>query len=115
MAAQLSRRGLFRALRAEAEPEGTDGARDAVRVVARIGEGCVEPRGVLCRRCGDECDARAISFRLLGAGRTQAVLDADKCTGCKACMPVCPVEAIELIPMERAALIAGLAEMSRAS
>ena len=115
MAAELSRRALFRALRADSEQESSDCEPIAQQVVARIGEACVEPKGVLCRRCGDECDARAISFRLLGGGKAKAILDAGACTGCKACVPVCPVQAIELIPIERAALIAGLAEISRAS
>ena len=86
-----------------------------MRHIARIGEACVEPKGVMCRRCGDECDVRAISFRLLGAGKALAVLDGEACTGCRACLPVCPVQAIDLIPVERAALIAGLVEISRAS
>lgn len=115
MAAELSRRALFRALQPEYGAKDETAVPVASRVVARIGDACVEPRGVMCRRCGDECEARAISFRLLGRGRAKAVLDIEACTGCQACLPVCPVQAIEIIPFERAALIAGLADMSRAS
>jgi ferredoxin-type protein NapF len=112
MTAELSRRGLFRAFRGEdaqrAEPA-------APQLVARISDACVEPKGVTCRRCGDECDARAISFRPIGGGKARVSLDAAACTGCQACTAVCPANAIEMIAAERAALIAGLVQIGTAS
>lgn len=110
MTSELSRRGLFRAFRPDAEQHDTQPA-VAAQMVARISEACVEPRGVMCRRCGDECDTRAITFRPLGGGKARAALDQDICTGCGACLGTCPVAAISLIPAERVALIAGLVEL----
>jgi len=111
MTAGLSRRGLFRAFRQEAA--GEEAAETAM--LARISAACVEPRGVMCRRCGDECEVRAISFRLIGAGKAQVSVGADACTGCGDCLKVCPVGAIELISRDRAALIGGLVELGAAS
>jgi ferredoxin-type protein NapF len=108
MTVALSRRGLFAALtRADAAPESER------RPLARIGAACVEPRGVTCRRCGDSCDANAISFRLIGRGRAEARVDEAACTGCGECAPVCPVEAITLVPRAGVALARGLAELQR--
>ena len=108
--AELSRRGLFQAFRSQPET-GVDAEASPVSALARIGEACVEPKGVTCRRCGDECDAGAISFRLVGRGRAQVALDAGRCSGCGACVSVCPTQAIALISADRAALIAGLIEL----
>lgn len=108
--AELSRRGLFQAFRSQPET-GTEGATSPVTLLARIGDACVEPKGVTCRRCGDECDAGAITFRLVGRGRAQVMLDAGQCTGCGACVSICPTQAISLISTDRAALIAGLVEL----
>ncbi len=109
--AELTRRGLFRAFRASPADEAGD---EAVPV-AQIGDACVEPKGVTCRRCGDECDAGAIRFRLIGRGRAHADLDRDLCTGCGACLPVCPTHAITLTSRDRAALITGLVDMRASS
>lgn len=108
MPVSLSRRGLFAAVvRADAAPESER------RPLARIGAACVEPKGVTCRRCGEACDAGAISFRLIGRGRAEARIAEDNCTGCGDCAPVCPVEAIALVPRAELALARGLAELGR--
>ncbi|MBK9081266.1 MAG: 4Fe-4S dicluster domain-containing protein [Rhizobiales bacterium] len=103
MSAGLSRRTLFAALR-PAEPEPP---------LARIGAACVEPKGVTCRRCGDECEPRAISFRLVGRGKAEPRVAAEACTGCGACLGVCPVAAIALVSRQQANLAASLAEYGR--
>lgn len=113
MSSQLSRRGLFRAFRADVTTS-PDGDLSTDSMIARIGSACVEPSGVMCRRCGDECDVRAISFRPLGGGKTQARVDAEICTGCGQCLSVCPVQAIDMIPVERLMLVAGLVETGNA-
>ena len=105
MAHHLTRRGLFRAVSA------TDTSSAALRDdrhFARIGAFCLETRGTSCRRCTDSCDVSAIRFRPMGGGRTIALLDQGACTGCGDCLPVCPVNAIELVSKDRAALVAGL-------
>lgn len=107
LVATVSRRGLFRAFkpseRAPLESE-TPGA-----AMARFKETCVELRGVVCRRCGDSCHPRAITFRLQAGGTARPLLSGERCTGCGDCLPVCPANAITLIPVERATLFAALA------
>lgn len=84
---------------------------DAHPDLARISDACVEAKGVSCRRCGEACDADAIRFKPVGGGRANAELSAALCTGCGACLPVCPVNAISLVSADRQALVAGLVEL----
>lgn len=101
MTAALTRRNLLRAFApTNVQPE---------RRVANIGAACVEPHGVVCRRCGEACDAEAIRFRPARGGAT-VLLDVTKCSGCGDCAPVCPVGAISFVGADRAVLAAGLAQ-----
>jgi ferredoxin-type protein NapF len=112
LVATVSRRGLFRALKPfeQAPPESdVQGAR-----IARFSETCVELRGVVCRRCGDSCHPRAIAFRIQTGGTAHPHLASERCTGCGDCLPVCPTNAITLIPAERAAVFAALAATGHA-
>jgi ferredoxin-type protein NapF len=65
-------------------------------LVAIIAETCVEAKGVSCRMCEDVCGVRAIRFRPAVGGRAQPILSAGDCTGCGACVGVCPVKAISI-------------------
>jgi len=105
----LSRRGLFRALRAAATP---DEAKAHGSRLAKLGNSCVEPKGITCRRCAEACEAGAIRFRLLGGGRAVAAVAADACTGCGDCLAVCPVNAIEFVSRDGAAWARSLAEFA---
>ena len=60
--------------------------------------GCLSIRGVVCRSCGEACDTSAIRFKLELGGIARPVLNRDGCTGCGACLSVCPVQAIRLGP-----------------
>lgn len=82
-------------------------------LVARIGDACVEPKGVACRRCSEACEPDAIRFRPLGGNRSGVRLDDERCTGCGECRAVCPVGAIDLIPFERLVLASALAQATR--
>ena len=106
MNATLTRRNLFRAFR---PGEATSASAERV---AQIGQACVEPRGVTCRRCGEACDVAAIKFRLMRGG-AQPYLDISTCTGCGECLPVCPVSAIALADRDRAILAVSLAAEAR--
>lgn len=105
MSLSLSRRGLFRGFSPSAAASEGD---EPLAQLAHIGAACVEPKGVACRRCGEACEADAISFRPLGRGMAAARLDAERCTGCGECLPVCPVSAISLVSADRLALVQGL-------
>lgn len=102
----VSRRGLFSAFRT-ARPVEAEAS--ASREIIRFQPSCVERQGVTCRRCAEACDREAIRFRLMVGGRAEPVLNADLCTGCGECLSCCPVSAISLVPLERAALAAELA------
>ena len=61
------------------------------------GSRCLSEQGTICRSCGELCDEGAISFHPLGLGRWSARVDAEACTGCGACLPVCPSDALGLM------------------
>lgn len=63
---------------------------------AAIDQTCLAARGVVCRACGDHCEAGAIRFRLAPAGRSFAQIDVTRCTGCGGCVSVCPVGALAM-------------------
>ena len=73
---------------------------------AVIAATCLSAQGVVCRACGDHCEARAIRFRLATAGRSFAQVDLARCTGCGACVNVCPTGAVTMripVPAEAVA------------
>ena len=63
---------------------------------ATIDAGCLARRGIACRSCSDHCPAAAIRFRLIVGGAALPELDAAACSGCGACVAVCPVQAIHI-------------------
>jgi ferredoxin-type protein NapF len=64
--------------------------------VARVGDGCLAASRVVCRSCGDACEARAIRFRLEAGAAGWPVLDQAACSGCGACVGICPAGAIAM-------------------
>lgn len=71
-------------------------ARSSFPTTARVGDGCLEARGVVCRACGDACDVRAMGFLPLAGGLAIALVDPNLCTGCGECIAACPVKAISI-------------------
>lgn len=66
-------------------------------LIAQVGTNCLASNAVTCRSCGDVCDRRAIHFQLIVGGRAQIAISSESCSGCGACVPVCPVGAITII------------------
>lgn len=61
----------------------------------RVGDACLSARGVVCRICAEQCDARAIRFAdPRGLGRP--LVDPGPCTGCGACVAPCPAGAVSV-------------------
>ncbi|MFC3550871.1 ferredoxin-type protein NapF [Lysobacter cavernae] len=63
--------------------------------MASVGADCLARNGVVCVSCRDHCPEQAIGFRpVVGVATPQ--IDNARCTGCGACVGVCPTAAIEL-------------------
>ncbi|CCQ73120.1 ferredoxin-type protein NapF [Magnetospira sp. QH-2] len=76
-----------------------DEARAPWDLTLQITDKCLSTRGVTCRVCGDQCDTRALRFRLVVGGHALPEIEQTACTGCGACIGPCPVKgAIALIP-----------------
>lgn len=65
-------------------------------IIAAIGSSCLLHQGVTCQSCTDACDVAALSFSFASGPAGAISLDSDLCTGCGACLGVCPVSAIQL-------------------
>lgn len=61
----------------------------------RLLPGCLHEKGVECRVCGDACDVRALRFRPRIGGLALLEVEAEACTGCGACVPVCPMQVLQ--------------------
>lgn len=61
-----------------------------------IGEDCLAVNYVDCQACRDVCPPVAIRFRPRMGGPFIPILDAEACTGCGACISVCPTQSIAI-------------------
>ncbi|NDY91485.1 4Fe-4S dicluster domain-containing protein [Ideonella livida] len=64
----------------------------------RLAAHCLALRQVECRLCGDACDTRALRFVPAPGGVSRVQLDPARCHGCGACLPPCPVGALDWAP-----------------
>lgn len=67
--------------------------------LAVINSACLAVQGVVCRSCGEFCDVGAIRFPLRLGGVALPQIDAEACSGCGACLAVCPTLAIHIHPI----------------
>jgi len=83
---------------AEACPEPVFAAPAAQRFdhVMAIGEGCLAFGNIDCQACRDACPTEAIRFWPRRGGPFVPELLEDACTGCGACVSVCPASVIEI-------------------
>ena len=71
-----------------------------LRAIAVIDGACLSQRGIVCRVCEEQCDARAVRIRLAVGGGTAPTVEPALCTGCGACVAPCPAEAIAIRPSD---------------
>lgn len=64
--------------------------------VMAIGEGCLAFGNIDCQACRDACPTEAIRFRPRRGGPFVPELIEQACTGCGACVSVCPAGVIEI-------------------
>ncbi|GLQ29823.1 ferredoxin-type protein NapF [Litoribrevibacter albus] len=62
---------------------------------------CMAHQGVVCQSCKDVCDVRAIRMSYQSSTVPVPVIDDDVCTGCGACLSVCPTQAIQMSSIEK--------------
>mgnify|MGYP002725874556 CR=1 FL=1 len=65
-------------------------------LIAVIGAGCLPHKGVVCHSCREACEPRAITLRLAPMGVGMPEIGGD-CTGCGACVQVCPARSIDIL------------------
>lgn len=63
---------------------------------AAIGDRCLPLHGIHCQSCQDACEPRAIGFRPRLGGPPEPSVATEVCTGCGACVALCPEDAITL-------------------
>ena len=64
------------------------------RAKASISDKCLAQQNVECRSCGDMCEPMAIQFQLRAGSVALPKIELDECSGCGACVAVCPTSAI---------------------
>ena len=64
---------------------------------ALVQDGCLPAHGVVCASCREVCPESAIHVPPGGLGA--ATVDAERCSGCGACVGICPAGAIALAPL----------------
>jgi|TARA_R110001632_G_scaffold151062_1_gene268646 ferredoxin-type protein NapF len=71
---------------------------DAVpwQLTIEIEASCLAKNQVHCQVCQDSCESDAISFKYLHASVPQPEITLLDCTGCGACVAICPESAIKL-------------------
>lgn len=65
-------------------------------VTVNLGESCLLGAGITCRLCTDACDRTALRFDWRARPVGAILVDATLCTGCAACLPVCPTGCLTL-------------------
>jgi len=64
---------------------------------AELQPGCLQDHGISCQLCRDNCPVSAIRVDLDKRPFGRLKIDTDTCTGCGACLGVCPQEALKMV------------------
>jgi ferredoxin-type protein NapF len=72
------------------------GRAQAWQFKAVISDACLAKRQIMCRSCEDACADRAIAFTPVAGRFPSPDIRTDRCTGCGACVSVCPENAIAI-------------------
>lgn len=83
--------------RACPEPVFSDLPQSRFAHAVGINDRCLARNGVECQFCRDACPEQAIHFRPRIGGPFLPEVNQTACTGCGACIGVCPVRAIDLV------------------
>lgn len=67
---------------------------------ANVGQSCLLNSGISCQSCTDACDDMAIRFDMRAGLVGEVQVLPENCTGCGACVSVCPARAIQIQPGE---------------
>nr|WP_235824107.1 4Fe-4S binding protein [Falsiruegeria mediterranea] len=78
------------------EPVFSDISDPPWALVAQISDGCMLSMGIGCQLCTDICDRSALRLDLRVRPVGRIAINQDACTGCGACLPLCPTDAITL-------------------
>lgn len=68
---------------------------------ALIADNCLNRHNVLCQSCKEICEPRAIRFSYSESRFPVPTINDTDCTGCGACVSVCPVDAISISTLSR--------------
>ena len=63
---------------------------------AVVSDDCLAMRHIMCRSCEDACAHAAIAFRPVVGGPATPEINHVRCTGCGACVSVCPEQAVAI-------------------
>jgi ferredoxin-type protein NapF len=83
--------------KADAFHSGERDIKNAWSWYANVKPSCLSLNAIVCRACGDNCEEDAIRFQLQVGGKAIPLIDTDECTGCGACLFVCPENAISML------------------
>ncbi|MDX8390386.1 MAG: ferredoxin-type protein NapF [Mariprofundaceae bacterium] len=66
------------------------------QIKANVNSNCLAAGQVICTTCAEQCEAGAIRFKPLVGKVAEPSISGSTCTGCGACVALCPSQAVEV-------------------